>query len=84
MFRDETKEYLCLPRGCEEEIKILLNRVDVDIEIVDKTNHGRKINVEFKGLLREEQRNAATEMLKHNNGVLAAATIVFPNYSSCN
>ncbi len=71
---DETVEYLCLPRGCEEDIKILLNRFNVDIELVDKTNNGRNINVEFSGELREEQQSAVNEILKFDNGVLAAAT----------
>lgn len=71
---DETEEYLCLPRGCEEEVKNLLNKFDVDIEIVDKTNRGRNINVEFNGLLRDEQLDAVKELLRYDNGVLAAAT----------
>ncbi len=71
---DETDGYLCLPRGCEEDIKILLNRFNVDIELVDKTNYGRNINVEFSGELREEQQSAVNEILKFDNGVLAAAT----------
>ncbi len=71
---DETDEYLCLPRGCEEDIKILLNRSKVDIELVDKTNNGKNINVKFNGVLREEQQSAVNELLKFDNGVLAAAT----------
>ena len=71
---DETDEYLCLPRGCEADVESLLNKFDVDIEIVDKTNYGRKINVEFNGNLRDEQLTAINELIKYDNGVLAAAT----------
>lgn len=71
---DETDEYLCLPRGCEADVKSLLNKFDVDIEIVDKTNYGRKINVEFNGKLRGDQLTAINELIKYDNGVLAAAT----------
>ncbi len=71
---DETNEYLCLPRGCEADVRSLLNKLDVDIEIVDKTNHGRKINVEFNGNLRDDQLTAINELIKCDNGVLAAAT----------
>lgn len=71
---DETNEYLCLPRGCEADVRSLLNKLDVDIEIVDKTNHGRKINVEFNGNLRDDQLTAINELIKYDNGVLAAAT----------
>lgn len=71
---DETEEYLCLPRGCEEEVEGLLHNVQVDINWADKTNHGSDINVEFKGELREEQQLAVDLLLKYNHGVLAATT----------
>ncbi len=71
---DETNEYLCLPRGCEEEVKTLLNEVGVDAALEDKSNHGREIHATFKGKLRDEQRRAAIELLKFDYGVLAAAT----------
>lgn len=71
---DETAEYLCLPRGCEEDVKSLLNEFDIDLEIVDKTNPGRSIKVEFNGKLREEQLTAFNEIMKFNNGVLSATT----------
>ncbi len=71
---EETTEYLCLPRGCEEEVTSLLNKFDVDLEIDDKTNHGKKINIEFNGRLRENQIKAINELLKYDCGVLAAPT----------
>ncbi len=70
----ETNEYLCLPRGCEEDVISLLNKFDVDIEIVDKANYGRKINIEFNGNLRGDQLTVINELIKYDNGVLAAAT----------
>ena len=71
---DETEEYLCLPRGCEEDATALLKRFNVYIDIMDKTNYGRNINVEFSAKLRDEQFTAINELTKHDNGVLAAAT----------
>ena len=71
---DETEEYICLPRGCEEDIINLLNKFDVDLKIVDKSNYGRIINVEFNGKLRGDQISAVNELIKYNNGVLAATT----------
>ena len=71
---DETEEYLCLPRGCEADVKNLFNEFDMGIEITDKTNHGRNINVEFNGKLRNDQLTAINELIKYDNGVLAAAT----------
>lgn len=71
---DETDEYLWLPRGCKQEVENLLSEYAVDLEIEDKTNHGKKINIEFNGSLRDEQLSAYNNLVKYNNGVLAAAT----------
>lgn len=71
---DETEEYLCLPRGCESGIMNLLNGFVGEIQTDDKTNHGRSIEVDFKGRLQAEQSSAVNELLEHDIGVLAAAT----------
>lgn len=71
---DETEKYLCLPRGCEEDVVSLFEKLNVEYEIDDKTNIGRNINLEFKGKLKEEQIAAIEELLKYDCGVLAAPT----------
>ena len=71
---DETDEYLCLPRGCEADVKNILNQVGVNAHSTDKTNPGKKIDVEFKGILRDEQPIALNELLKHDSGVLSGTT----------
>ncbi len=71
---DETEEYLCLPRGCEEDITNMLNELDVEADWIDKVNSGRNIDVRFQGELREEQQIAVNELMKHDNGVLSATT----------
>ena len=71
---DETEKYLCLPRGCEADLTDLLTEYNVHANWQDERNCGRPIDVEFKGQLREEQDNAASEMLKHETGVLSATT----------
>ena len=45
-----------------------------DINIIDKTNAGQNIPVDFNGKLRKEQELAVDELLKHNIGVLSATT----------
>lgn len=52
----------------------MLGDVINSFTIVDKTNSGESIPVEFDGKLREEQAVAATELLNHNIGVLSATT----------
>jgi superfamily II DNA or RNA helicase len=71
---EETPEYLCLPRGCEMDLANLLAETGVEVEWSDKANPGRRIEITFTGVLREDQKLAAEAMLKHDCGVLAAAT----------
>ena len=71
---EETPEYLCLPRGCEADLATLLVEAGVEVEWSDKTHPGRHIEVAFTGVLREDQELAAEAMLKHDCGVLSAAT----------
>ncbi|MEQ8156585.1 MAG: hypothetical protein ABRQ25_17185 [Clostridiaceae bacterium] len=69
-----TYEYLCMPRGCEDELINLLIDNNSNVTIEDSTYSGKKIIVQFTGTLREEQQQAAEEILKYNNGVLSATT----------
>lgn len=69
-----TEEYLALPRGCEDAVCDILSQQNVKVIISDKTNHGRSINVAFKGELREEQQMATEAFAGHNIGTLSATT----------
>jgi len=40
---DETEEYLCLPRGCENDLKDLLKEINVKTDWVFKTNQVGKL-----------------------------------------
>ena len=71
---EETPTYLCLPRGCEADVAILLYNAGVKAEWTDHACPGRPIHVAFNGSLREEQILAAEELLKHDTGVLSATT----------
>lgn len=71
---DVTDEYLVLPRGCEESLIGLLKEKNVSYDLVDETNGGTAISVEFNGVLREEQSIALDSLLKENIGVLSATT----------
>jgi superfamily II DNA or RNA helicase len=71
---DETEQYLCLPRGLEDEVSELLADCDVNVEWIDKVNAGRGINVTFNGVLRAEQQQASNALLFYNNGILSATT----------
>ncbi|KNY27786.1 TOTE conflict system archaeo-eukaryotic primase domain-containing protein [Pseudobacteroides cellulosolvens] len=71
---DETEEYICLPRGCENDLRDILSQLSVDVNIIDETNSGKPINVEFNGSLRDEQPLALSKMLMYDNGVLCGTT----------
>jgi hypothetical protein len=46
---------LCLPRGCDIDLITEFEQLEIDVHFIDNTNHGKRIDVEFNGLLREEQ-----------------------------
>lgn len=69
-----TNNYIALPRGCEDVIKELFEQNCVAFEIDDKTNHGKAIDVNFRGLLKAEQQEAMNGMLPCRMGTLSATT----------
>ncbi len=71
---DETEDYLCLPRGCEADVRAFFAELKLEPEFIDETNHGRSIDVEFNGSLRDEQPQALAKLLMHDNGVLSGTT----------
>ncbi len=70
---DEGK-YIVLPRGLREEIQRRFDKAGIGYEIEDKRTDGRKINISFKGNLRESQIPAVETMLENETGILHAAT----------
>ena len=64
----------CLPRGCEADLKALFDELDIDVSFLDKTNHGKSIDIEFNGSLRDEQPLAIDKLLKYDNGILSGTT----------
>jgi superfamily II DNA or RNA helicase len=70
----ETKEYLCLPRGCEPELLDELKALGIDVGMIDKTFGGNKIDIEFKGHLRGEQFLALRNLIQYDTGILSGTT----------
>lgn len=71
---DDFPNHVAVPRGCLAEILALLKEHDIKPELVDERFSGKSISVEFKGELREQQKEAVAELCKHDNGVLSATT----------
>jgi superfamily II DNA or RNA helicase len=71
---EEFKDFLALPRGCEDDINNLLRVYKVKSNLIDETNPGRVVNIEFNGVLRQEQQEAVDTLMEHDNGGLSATT----------
>lgn len=70
---DEGK-YIVLPRGLREKILKAFDNAGVKYKIEDKRTEGRKLNISFKGELRDSQIPAVDTMLENETGILHAAT----------
>jgi superfamily II DNA or RNA helicase len=71
---DDYENHLALPRGCEDDITSLLKERNVRLIQEDESSPGKRINVEFSGVLRNEQQRALDALSGHENGVLSATT----------
>ncbi len=70
---DEGK-YIVLPRGLREEILKKFDKAGISYKIEDKRTEGQKLNISFKGSLRESQIPVVETMLENETGILHAAT----------
>ena len=70
----ETKDDLCIPRGCLEDLVHLLTRQKIPFTIEDQRTIGNELNTTFLAQLSQEQEIAATKMLENDTGVLSATT----------
>lgn len=72
---EETAEYICLPRGCESDLKSVFEGMGIYVNYIDKRVCDKKIDVEFNGSLRDEQPLAINKLLEHDIGVLSGTTV---------
>lgn len=71
---EDFPNHIGVPRGCLDEVIELLQFHKIKPEIVDERLHGNPIDVQFRGILRPAQQEAADAMLSEDIGVLSAAT----------
>ena len=72
--KDHLSGYIQIPRGLQDELWENIKQADIDYEMEDERQQGRKINVDFKGELRPEQDKALKELIRYDNGILHATT----------
>ena len=71
---EDLPHHIGLPRGCLDDVRKTLIELGVRLAIRDERCDGSRLEVKFQGELRREQKPAATAMLRHETGVLAATT----------
>jgi len=64
--------YLAIPRGCLEDIQVLLQEYNVKLNIEDKRQSGHRTNFIFEGTLNEGQEGALAGVLDADFGVFVA------------
>jgi superfamily II DNA or RNA helicase len=67
-------EHIGLPRGCLDDAQALLRALKIKASIRDERFAGRKLDVQFTGVLRADQMKAGEAMMAHDFGVLSATT----------
>lgn len=72
--KDYLNGYIQIPRGLYEKLVEHAKKAGIDYEVLDERQQGKRIKVSFNGELRAEQKPALEELVKHDNGILHAAT----------
>lgn len=67
-------QHVALPRGCLDEARGLFADLGIAVRVRDERQHGTPLGARFLGELTPEQEVAATRLLEHDTGVLAATT----------
>ena len=70
----ETEGELVLPRGCREAAFARVASAGATVEVEDRREAGEAQEFAFRGVLRSGQARAVREMLRHDDGILAAGT----------
>jgi len=71
---EEFPKHIGLPRGCLADVKKLLDRLGIELDIQDERHTGRPLKAGFKGKIRNQQKPAVKEIRQHDIGILSAAT----------
>ena len=66
--------FLCIPRGLLDELLERCQKAEIPVQIEEKRAAGKPLEVRFLGELRDNQEAAAKAILKHDCGILSAAT----------
>jgi len=71
---EDFPKHLGLPRGRLDELLDLFRSLKVKVTLTDQRFTGTPVELQFHGVLRAEQQQAADALLQHETGVLSAST----------
>ncbi|MFC2046555.1 DEAD/DEAH box helicase family protein [Chloroflexota bacterium] len=71
---EDFPKHFGLPRGCLDELLDLFQSLRIDVKLTDERFSEAPVALEFQGVLRAEQQQAADALLQHEIGVLSAST----------
>jgi superfamily II DNA or RNA helicase len=71
---EDFPKHLGLPRGCLDELIDLFQSLRIDVKLTDQRFGGIPVDLEFHGVLRADQQQAADALLQQETGVLSAST----------
>ena len=71
---EDRNDCIALPRGCKENLLVLLEESGAAYTILDERFIERRIEAEFAGTLRPAQEDAAQTLLEYDTGILCAPT----------
>jgi superfamily II DNA or RNA helicase len=69
---EDHDKYIGLPRGCLDDLRILLQENESHLELEDLRYAGEPIETTFLGELTDAQQHAAQAIVAHDNGVIVA------------
>lgn len=69
---EDLPQHVALPRGCVEDVRLLLQEIRSDLELRDEREEGRVLDVAFRGQLAEPQSRAVRALVSHDAGILVA------------
>ena len=69
---EDLSQHVALPRGCVEDVRVLLREVPSDLEIRDEREEGRALDVAFRGELTDPQSRAVHVLVSHDAGIFVA------------
>lgn len=69
---EELPEYVALPRGCQDALVTLLNKIGITLHLDDKRQSGVATSFEFHGTLSDVQQQAVDKLMQHDIGIFVA------------